>query len=134
MRFGHCRVELDCPLCRAADLGRGFMIRNYPPIHQDNVRTCQPGVRLCIVWIFRDCLSKLTNGLVKTVWSALREVETALHIELVGVAIYCCVLRQLFLLLTCQLEPQLPGNVRGDVVLHGRDIRGLAPVLLTPDL
>src|SRR3981189_20085 len=87
MRFGQRGIEFDRPLHGAADLGRGFVIRNYPAIEEKYVRICQPSIGLCVIWIFGNRLVELIQCLVKAVARTLRQVKASFHIELVGFGI-----------------------------------------------
>src|SRR6266852_8869226 len=85
---------------------------------------------LCIIWIFGNRLVELIQGLVNALASALLQVKASFHVELVGLGI----LGGMPFLLATYLQPQLAGNIGGNVVLQGSDIGGFALVLLTPDL
>src|SRR6266568_2647409 len=97
MRLGQGWIEFHRALGRVADLGGGFFIRNYITVHQKDVCICQPGICLCVSRIFDDRLIELVNGLVKAVPRSLLQVEAALHVELVGLAIFGRVLPETLL-------------------------------------
>src|SRR5713101_9020353 len=132
MRLGQRRVEFDRPLRCTVNLGRGFIVGNQFAIKEKHIGICQPGIGLCVIWILGDRLVKLVEGLVKAFARALRQVKASFHIELVGLGILGGML--LLIATATYLQPQLAGNVGGNVVLQGSDIGGFALVLLAPDL
>src|SRR5882762_7839788 len=87
---------------------------------------------LCVIGIFSSGLVELIQGLVKALARTLRQVKASFHVKLVGLGVLGGML--LFIAAATHLQPQLAGNVGGNVVLQSRNIGGFALVLLAPDL
>ena len=130
MGLGQRGIEFNRPLRGAANFGRSLVVGNYSAIKEKDVRISNPGMGLRVIWIFGYRLVELLQGFVKALARALLQIKASFHIKLVGLGIF----RGMLLLFAAYLQPQLAGNVGGNVVLYGSDIGGLPLALLTSDL
>src|SRR6266496_1006808 len=112
---------------------RKSLSRGKPGIIEENgvaVRRARIGQRVSRV--FLDRLLKVPDPLLDVLPGPLVPVVATLEIQGVGFGVFGIAFCQPLLLLPGQALPKLPGDVPGNLFLHGEDVRESLVVLLPP--
>ena len=101
---------------------------------QEHIGISQAGKGQSIFRISFNCLLKVVDRLVKSLLGPLIPVMTTLQVQPVSFGILSMTFTQPLLFGAGQLQPQFPGYLVGNLVLHLKNFAGLAIILGSPKL
>src|SRR2546425_10408920 len=126
-------VRLGQRIVNLQRLGRGLLgfwerfFRLVDPVGNEHVVAVgEPGVSRSIVLICLDRFPKILDALKETIFSSFVPIVAALQIQTERL--------NLLLLFDAQLEPQIFEDVARNILLHKKNVRHSAIVMLTPHL